>query len=48
MVFQSDPSNVADDDANNAGDVFLSRGPAFVFDDGFENDGLSERSTAVP
>jgi Tol biopolymer transport system component len=47
VLFQSDSTTLVDDDTNAAGDVFLSRGPAFVFEDGFESGGEEAWSKAV-
>jgi Tol biopolymer transport system component len=48
VLFQSDASNLVDDDINGTGDVFLCRGPAFVFEDGFESGETTAWSREVP
>lgn len=48
VIFESDASNLVDDDTNEIGDVFLCRGPAFVFEDGFESGETTGWSHEVP
>ena len=48
VLFESDASNLVDDDTNGTGDVFLCRGPAFVFEDGFESGDTTAWSNTVP
>jgi Tol biopolymer transport system component len=48
VLFQSFASNLVDDDTNGMGDVFLCRGPAFVFEDGFESGETTAWSQELP
>jgi Tol biopolymer transport system component len=48
VLFESFASNLVDDDTNGTGDVFLCRGPAFVFEDGFESGETMAWSLEIP
>lgn len=48
VLFESDASNLVDDDFNGMRDTFLCHGPAFVFEDGFESGATGAWSNQIP
>lgn len=47
VLFQSDATNLVDGDTNETGDVFIARGPSYIFEGGFESGATAQWSKAV-